>query len=176
MVRKHERAAKPAGAIARAHGKDGPQIVRTTGHRWSDEAEAKFLDHLAASCNVTAAAAAAGFSGSALYQRRSRDPGFAERWQLALDQGYARIEELLVRRATETLEGRVPDPTTPIPVMTVRDAISILGLHRSAVRGDGKRPGWRGRPRSLEEMRDSILLKLEAIEAQRRREEAGRAP
>lgn len=176
MVKTHKRAAKPAGATARTHGKDGPQIVRTAGHRWSDEAEAIFLDHLAASCNVTAAAAAAGFSGAALYQRRRRDPGFAERWQLALDQGYARIEELLVRRATETLEGRVPDPATPIPEMSVRDAISILGQHRNSVKGEGRRQGWRGRPRTLEEMRDSILLKLEAIEAQRRREEAARAP
>lgn len=172
MARKaRQRADKPAGTTARTHGKDGPQIVRTAGHRWSDEAEAKFLDHLAATCNVTASAAATGFSGAALYQRRRRDPAFAERWQAALDQGYARIEELLVRRATETLEGHVADPGTPIPEMNVRDAIMILGQHRNNVKGEGRRQGWRGRPRDLDEVRDSILLKLEAIEAQRRREQ-----
>lgn len=152
----------PQGTTTRA-GKDGSQIIRTDGSRWSDEAEARFLDHLASSCNVTAAAEAAGFSREAIYKRRRHDPGLAERWQNALDQGYARIEMLLVQRATETLEGFAPDPGTPLPDMTTRDAIAILQLHRGAVKGEGRAPGWRARPRSLDELRDSILAKLEAI-------------
>ena len=168
----------PQGTLMRAGGKDGPQMVRSQGDRWTDEAEAIFLDHLAASCNVTLSAKAVGFSREAIYRRRRNDPGFAERWQAALEQGYARIEMLLVRRAAETLEGslqepREPDPDTPLPEMTVRDAIAILQLHRSSVKGDGRSPGWRARPRSLDEMRDSILAKLEAVEAARR---AGQRP
>ena len=144
-------------------GKDGPQLIRTTGHRWSEEAEALFLDHLAATCNVTASAEAAGFSREAIYKRRRHDPGFAERWQAALEQGYARIEMALVRRAADALEGFAPDPDTPIPEMTVQDAVTILKLHGPAVKGEGRAPGWRARPRSLDEMRDSILAKLEAM-------------
>lgn len=158
----------PAGTILRASGKDGPQRVASSGKRWTEEAEAVFLDHLAASCNVTRSAAAAGFCATALYQRRRRDAGFAARWQAALEQGYVRIEMLLIERAVDTLEGRMPDPDTPIPVMTVHDAIAVLQLHRAAVKGEGRRAGWRPRPRSLDEVRDEILVRLEAIEAARR--------
>lgn len=158
----------PAGSRIRASGKDGPQIIESKGKRWTDTAEARFLDRLATSCNVTASAAEAGFSTVAIYNRRRSDPAFAARWQVALDQGYARIEMLLVLRAEQVLEGDMPDPESPIAAMTVKEAINVLQLHRAAVKGDGARaPGWRARPRSLDEMRDSILAKLEAIESAR---------
>lgn len=165
----------PAGTILRADGKDGPQIIASTGKRWTDKAEQVFLDALGASCNVTHAAAASGFSRVVVYRRRREDPAFAARWRAALEQGYLRLEMLLVQRATGLLEGdpggHLPDPEAPFPDMTVRDAIAILQLHRAAVKGDGARhPGWRARPRSLEEMRASILTKLEAIEAARAKE------
>lgn len=149
--------------VLRSGGKDGPQLIRSGGARWTDEAEARFLDCLAASANVTASAEAAGFSREAIYRRRRHDSAFAERWQAALEQGYARIEMLLVQRASDALEGFAPDPDTPIPEMTVRDAVTIFQLHRASVKGDGRAPGWRARPRSLDEMRASILAKLEAI-------------
>lgn len=144
-------------------GKDGPQLVRSSGRRWSDAAEARFLDHLAATCNVTASADAAGFTRVAIYKRRRRDSAFAERWQAALDQGYARIEALVLRRIEEALEGFVPDPDLPIPPLTMKDALAVLGHHRRSVdRGPRSRRQW-ARPRSLDEVRDSILAKLEAI-------------
>lgn len=156
--------AAPAGICVRAGGKDGPQLIESGGARWTEEAEALFLDHLAASCNVGRSARLAGFSKAAIYKRRRADPGFAGRWQAAIAQGYARIETLLVKNATDFLEGRAPDPDTPIPVMSVGDAIAILKLHRAAATGAAARtPGWRGRPRSLDEVRDSILQKLAAI-------------
>jgi hypothetical protein len=151
------------GTVLRASGKDGPQRVRSNGARWTDEAEATFLDHLAASANVTAAAEATGFSREAIYKRRRHDSAFAERWQAALAQGYARIEMALVQRAADALEGLAPDPDSPIPQMTVQDAVTILKLHGASVNGTGRAPGWRARPRSLDEMRASILTKLEAI-------------
>ena len=143
-------------------------IIRSSGHRWTDEAEAIFLDNLAASCNVKLSAAAAGFSTVAIYNRRRSDPGFAERWQAALAQGYARIEMALVKSATDALDGLKLDPETPIPTMTVKDAINILQLHHASVKGgDTRRPGWLARPRSLDEVRESILRKLAAFEAAR---------
>lgn len=174
-VERRARMAAPPGTILRASGKDGPQRIESKGKRWTEEAEARFLDALGASCNVRHSAAAAGFSTVAIYNRRRNDPAFAARWQAALEQGYARIEMALVARAADALEGLAIDPDSPIPQMSVRDAIAVLGLNRAAVKGEGNRPGWRARPRSLEEMRDSILSKLEAIEA-RRRAEQGDAP
>ena len=160
------RAAGPEGTSLRAGGKDGPQLVASTGKRWTDEAEEIFLDRLAASCNVTLAAKAAGFSREAIYRRRRMDPGFAERWQAALAQSYARIELALAKRAEDALAGFAPDPDTPIPVMSVADAIAVLKLHHASVHGgEGSRPGWPARPRSLEEVGESILRKMDAIEA-----------
>lgn len=108
----------PPGIALRASGKDGPQLIRSTGKRWTEAAEAAFLDCLGASCNVTASAQAAGFSKEVIYRHRRRDPAFAARWQAALEQGYVRIEMLLVRRAEQVLEGVVADPDTPLHDMT----------------------------------------------------------
>jgi hypothetical protein len=143
----------------------GPQRVTTRGHRWSDEAETTFLDHLAATANLTASARACGFGTQALYARRRMDPAFQQRWDAALSHGYAHIEALLVQRAIEALEGFAPDPDTPIIIrdMTVKDALILLGHHRRAIEGGPRSRRQWARPRSLDEVRDSILRKLEAF-------------
>lgn len=167
MARPKTNRSGPAGSIARAGGKDGPQTVHSKGKRWTDAAEALFFDALAASCNVTWAAAQCGFSTEALYARRRRDPAFAAHWQEALVQGWFRLEAGLVAAAIATIEGRTPDPNFPIPPMSVADVIAVLKLHRAAVHGEGRSPGWRGRPRRLAEVRQSILAKLSAFDRAR---------
>jgi hypothetical protein len=150
-------------AIAR--GRWGSQVVATKGGRWSDEAETVFLDHLAATCNVMLSAKACGFSTQALYMRRRNDPTFMQRWDAALAQGYAHLEALMVQRAIEVFEGFAPDPEAParIPEVSVQDALILLGHHRRKIEGGPRsRREW-ARPRSLDEVRESILRKLEAI-------------
>src|SRR5687767_13905723 len=126
----------PEGTMLHS-GRHGPQLVTTRGHRWSDEAETVFLDHLAATANITASARACGFSTQALYSRRRTDSAFLRRWDVALAQGYAHIEALLLQRAIEALEGFAPDPDTPIIIrdMTVKDALILLGHHRRTIEG-----------------------------------------
>ena len=152
------------GYCLRASGKDGPQIVQCTSKSWNEEREQVFLDALGASCNVTLAAQACGLSKGALYWRRRVDPGFADRWQAALSQGYVRVEMLLLDLAENTLAGRAPDPDSPIPAMTVKEAMNLLQLHAATAHktGNGRRH-WRARPRELEEVRESILARFEAI-------------
>lgn len=160
-----------AGTRLRADHKDGPQRIRSDGRRWTEQSEAIFLDCLAASCNITWSAAQAGFTEMTAYYHRRRDPGFADRWQSALDHGYVRLEAALLKSATDYVEHG--QASSPIRDMTVKEALHVMSLHRATVRGPGGREaGWRSPPRSLDQMRDSILLKLEAIEALRRREEA----
>jgi hypothetical protein len=47
--------------------------------------------------------------------------------------------------------------------MSVKDALAILGHHRREVTGGPRSRRQWARPRSLDEMRDSILAKLEAV-------------
>lgn len=161
---KKERRKGPAGEILRASGKDGPQLVRSRGHRWTEEAEEIFLDSLAASNNASWSAEQCGFSTEAIYARARRDPAFAERMALARAMGHGRVDELLARAAEDFLAGRARDPNSPMPPMTVQDAIAIVKLHRAGQAGEGaRRPAWPARRRSLEEVQASILKKLSAI-------------
>ncbi len=164
----------PPGALVQ-RGRHGTQLLATDGHRWSDEAEEVFLNHLAATANVMASAKACGFSTAALYCRRRKDEAFQKRWDAALAQGYAHMEALLLQRSIEALEGFEPDPDTPIVIrdMTVKDALMLLGHHRRVLDGGALRSRRRcERPRTLDDVRNSILTKLEAIERMRRAEEA----
>jgi hypothetical protein len=153
----------PAGAILRRSGKDGPQLIRSDGHRWTEEAEEIFLDALAATNNATWAAAQCGFARETVYARARRDPDFAERMATARTFGAGRVTDLLFQTAENFLAGRPPDPDGPFPQMSVRDAIAVVRMYEAQQGGEGKRPAWPARPRSLDEVRDSILRKLSAI-------------
>lgn len=73
--------------------------VRKRRHAsFGKERRRTFLEHLAATCNVTASADAAGVSHSCVYANRMKDPGFRADWALALEQGYARLEMALLER------------------------------------------------------------------------------
>lgn len=158
-------------------GPCGTQIRTTKGHRWSDRAETLFLDQLAATCNVTLAGEACGFSHAALYRRRRNDPAFSERWDAALAQGYAHLESLLVRRACDALEGVAPDPgaAVRIPEVTVRDALVLLGHHRRRIEGGPpSRREWTREP-PIEEVREEILRRIAAMDRARHAKQAAKA-
>ena len=101
-----------------------------------------------------------------------------KRWDAALAQGYAHLETLIVRRATDALEGFAPDPDAAvrIPEVSMRDALAVLASHRRTIEGGPRSRRQWARPRSLDEVRDSILRKLEAIEGARRQEQAESEP
>lgn len=156
------------------------QAERRAGHRWSAKAEAVFLGQLEATCNVMASAAAAGFSTTAVYQRRRTYAAFGAAWAAALDTGYARLEMALVCAATNVLApvpapdgkgcaGAAADGTAgsaaPFGGMTAREALQVLRLHRYGARGGSpQRFDWRAKPVDPEATRAEILLKLDIIE------------
>jgi hypothetical protein len=158
------RGAGPAGSRLR-YGNDGrPKRVKTGGHQWSDEAEAEFFDHLAATCNVRASAEAVGFTTFTVYRQRRLRPDFAAKWQAVLEHGVARLRMELLRSALDTLAGEEFDPDRPIPPMTAEQAMNLLKLHQAEARGErGGRPGRFATPRGFDHHRASILRKLEAI-------------
>jgi hypothetical protein len=155
----------PAGSIIRG-GKDGPQIVRSVGgKRWTEAAAEAFLDALSNGSTYVAAAEACGFSRETIFRRRRRDPAFAAQCDEARAHGVARIDQLLIKGAEDALEGRPPKPDSPLPPMTVADAIAIVRMHHARADPGGRRRygAWQPRPRTLDEVRNSILTKLSAI-------------
>ena len=157
-------ASGPQGCVIRAAKNGKTKIVRTGGHRWSLQAEKLFLEQLSATANVKAACVVAGFSPTAVYNQRRANPGFAARWQAALETGVARLEMLLVHSAGATLEGLPLDGDHPIPRMTIEDVMNVLKLHRAAVHG-GKpqRYQWRMELPPIEQVQAEILRKTAAL-------------
>jgi len=145
-----------------------PKRVRIRGHRWTDAAETAFLEALAASANVRWSASQVGFSTVAIYGQRARRPDFAERWEAALQQGYARLEMALVRSAADSIEGIPPEKEQPIPPMSVADALNLLKLHAANVGRPGYAFGHRAAPRPLAEMRAEIERKIAVIRRHRK--------
>ena len=141
----------------------------------SPDAIERFLDMLAATANVRRAAAAAGATPQGFYARRRRDDGFRMAWDAALESGRARLEALLLARAIHRFDPEEVDrgdaergtaergALADDPPMTVDEAMRLLAMARGKPAGH-RREAWRQPPRSLDEVRDSILRKLEAIE------------
>lgn len=140
------------------------QIARAGPREWSPAVERRFLDVLAATCNVSAAIAEIGKSKGSAYGHRKRWPAFAKNWDQVLAEAYASLEIAVLQNAENLFS--TPDfvPETVIRDMTAADAIHLLHMQKNKVLGIGGRPGqrWR-RPRTLEEVQGSILKKLEAI-------------
>lgn len=70
----------------------GLQVQRKRRTAFSEKRRRAFLEHVAATCNVTASAEAAGVTVQCVYQTRMRDEGFRAAWSGAIEQGYARLE------------------------------------------------------------------------------------
>lgn len=81
--------------------KDGVRQLRLTRRKggWTRRQIEAFFEHLAATCNVAASAAAARIDATAAYRWRRRDPVFARLWEQALDEGADRLEMLAMARA-----------------------------------------------------------------------------
>ena len=100
------------------------QKVRAGEGRVAKHWRTYFLQALAASSNVTLAAAAAGVSPSRAYKARREEARFAAAWGAALLEGYDHLE-------MEVL-GYLRDPE-PRRKMDVGAALRLLAAHRETV-------------------------------------------
>ena len=166
--------------IAGTFGGVGAPRLERPGVPLSPDAIERFLDMLAATANVRRAAAAAGASAAGFYARRRRDDGFRMAWDAALESGRARLEALLLARAIHRFDPEEVDrgdaergTLSDDPPMTVDEAMRLLAMARGKPAGRGGE-AWRQPRKSLAEVQDSILRKIEAIERHDARErEAG---
>lgn len=142
------------------------KLVRSSDKRWSDSAEERFLEALAVTASVTAAARAAGFSTVAIYQRRTGEPGFAARWSAAMDVGYTLLEYLAMKTGTTTLEGKPLAGDHPMPRMTMAEEINLRRLHRAGVRDERpQRSDWRAQEPDIELVRAQALRRVAVVQA-----------
>lgn len=147
------------------------QIARAQPRQWSPRVEARFLATLGATCNVKAACGEVGLTPSSAYRHRRRWPGFAGRWDAALEEGHLRLEIGLLEHGANVFSGTLGDfddvsaAIARASPMSVEQALMLLDMRRRRAASDqafGKR--WR-RPPSLDDpgMRESIIRRFETM-------------
>lgn len=120
----------------------GPQDARFRAHRAPRRSRGtarldRFLEELAATSNVAAAAAKTGVNPSAIYKLRRSDPAFARRWYAALAEGYDNLEMELLGRLRA---GDGGDAVQDKPKFDTAAALRCLAAHRESVaREKGRR-------------------------------------
>lgn len=124
------------------------QLRRATRGRLTQAARQAFLTALSVSANIRLAAAAAGFSHSAFYRLRERDPGFAREMRRALAEGYENLELALLARIDPCSfadDGWSHNEQPEMPPLTADQMIQLLHLHQKEVRLGGERAALRRR-------------------------------
>lgn len=140
------------------------QIARARLRQWTPRVEERFLAALAAACNVRAACAEVGLTPASAYDHRKRWVHFARRWAEAIDTAYARLEAGLLEAGANLFSNEEPVAPAPLTGMTVAQAIHLLHMHKHEVRGVGGRPGQRARWPDIDEVRASILRKMDVLD------------
>lgn len=132
---------KQPGRLTRSRGSGGgarPQLQKPRRKSWTMGRRETFLAELAATCNVSAAARAAGMCPQGAYRLRDRDAGFRAAWMRALGEGYERLELMMLERAMFGVEKHVWYRGEQVGSMrSYGDAtgLALLRMHRDTVKG-----------------------------------------
>jgi len=138
-----------------------PAPTRLQAPQWTQEKRAQFLEELAQTANVVRSARAAGMPDYKAYRERRANPEFRAKWDAALDEGFDKLELLLLERATygdavpPEGEAKVGEKQRAIPTAL---AMSLLKLRESR---RAKSPPQR--PMRGQKLRDQIEARLAEI-------------
>lgn len=137
-------------------------MAKTAGR----EAQGKFLDQLAGSANIVAAAEAAALSVEQIWKLRRSDSRFAGEWREAMEAALDMVEMRLIGRvlAGRAVKGGAVD---------VELALRVLGQYRFGTKAPAKAKPSAPARATREETDKAILKKLTALERQRQTKEAG---
>lgn len=141
------------------------QIARTGVRKLFDEAAKQdFLEWFAATCNVSWSAELAGFNYKTVLRHRMTDERFAEAWERAVRQGYARLEaKQLETRRKELPIGVEGDRDAPdMDEMDPQVALNLLREHKRDM-GGIKKPGRQPRVATNDEVREALIKGLVAF-------------
>jgi len=146
----------------------------------------RYLDALALTCNVEAAARHAGVHHTTVYHHRARDSHFREQWEEAIATACDRLELLVLEHggAGQPMEPADPERAAETqaapPPFDFDRAIQILRLLRGQQAGTLKRPGGLPRRATRDETTAALMEALARAqkrlerEAARERNDAGR--
>lgn len=132
----------PRGKLGEEFAICAGQVKRVNAARWNKAAEWRFFAALADTANVKAAADSAGFSTTAVYARRLRNPVFREQWAAAVETGRARLELALIEAANKAFETATAGVPAEAPGVSVAEALQILKIgaeQRPPIGRDGRR-------------------------------------
>jgi hypothetical protein len=149
-------------------------LKRMRRNRFTRDRKEAFLSALAATCEVGAAARAAGVCRATAYAHRACDPAFAKAWLAALECGVAVLEaRLLEERLAAITDFEVEPGDLPPPAASAEEreqefwrSLELLREHKRALAGvpDRRPRGRRPRVASNEEVRAEMAKALAAFE------------
>lgn len=165
--------AQACGALDNAQG----TAVREHARRWLVRKRRRaveftrarrqaFLDHFAGSCNMAAAAAAAGVTVWTVRRALAQDPAFAAGLDDALAIGYPQAEEEALREAMAAQAAYHIAPSPEASALGFDRALAVLREYKRGFGKIGRRPYYR-RPRlaSFEEGFAALERELDALAA-----------
>lgn len=163
------------GGLVITSGKSGAprRAERARTYRWTRADEIRFLNVLASTCNVSLACEAAGHNSGSAYARRSRWPGFAAEWKVALRNGVQALDLHLLHDACKRMESGHVGVPQEIAVQSVTDAISLLAYHKK--QAVVMRPAWNAKPVDVEAVKAQIVRQAAALDAEAAKKRQSRA-
>jgi hypothetical protein len=161
----------PHSRICRTPWRSAQLVEKRKKPRFDKARKRIFLEWFAATCNVRLAARQVGISQATAYRNRMSDPDFAEAWDRALEQGYARLEAKLLEMQFEAVEEPLEfdpgfDPELDFPDQKLVDpdtAIALLRQHRGSTGKGRVTRQAAGRIASDEEVRLALAKRLRAF-------------
>ncbi len=129
-----------------------------------------FIEALSCSCNVAAAAQAAGIGVNTVYTHRRTDPVFRDLWWQALEQGAAKLIALRLQREIERAEGgegaldvRMDGPPDERQIANLYKLIHLLSEHSRALSPAGNVRPSRPQMASIDETCRALAKRLKAF-------------
>jgi hypothetical protein len=143
-------------------GGTSPKARKASKRDWTKAKEKAFISALAETCNVTAAAEAAGISVSGAYDHRRKVAAFRASWSDAIATAYQRLELVMLDRALNGIEKIVVRKDGSEERMREYPngiAMNLLKMHRDSAMEAIEEPA----EAEIEEVRERLFQKLQRL-------------
>jgi hypothetical protein len=171
---------KPAPAegekVIRRTSNGRMQIAAARPGQWTASTDKAFFALLRQTGNLSATARAVGFDVSSVWERYRKWPAFAREWERTLEEASLELEFRLLCLGNNVLAGEgggtsgTEEAGSEAAKFDPEFALKFLKWREEKRQGRGRRRHGPREP-SIEEVRKSILSKIEAIERQRKLKE-----